>query len=98
MTILRKSEIREMSIEQIDERLSELYTDIAKMKSQVRSGGAPENTGKIRDIRRVIARLKTIKREKNSKHAPLEEKKKNIALGTSKRAEASKPEVQERRK
>jgi len=34
------------------------------MKSQVRSGGAPENPGRMREIRRTIARLETIRAER----------------------------------
>lgn len=64
MAILKIKDIRAMSLEQMDEKLSELGTELAKMKSQKRSGGAPENTGKMRAIRRTIARLETVKNEK----------------------------------
>ena len=61
MAILRLSEIKEMGLEQIDDKMKELRTELGKMKSQVRSGGAPENSGKVREIRRTLARLETIK-------------------------------------
>jgi len=64
MAIIRLREIREMSGEQMGEKLKELSTEMGKMKSQVRSGGAPENSGKMRDIRRTIARLETVRAEK----------------------------------
>jgi len=64
MALLKSKEIRELSPHQIDEKLSDLGIDLAKMKSQKRSGGAPENTGKMREIKRTIARLLTIKTEK----------------------------------
>jgi len=53
-----------MSLEQIDEKLKELGTELGKMRSQARSGGAPENSGKMREIRRTIARLKTEQTQK----------------------------------
>ncbi len=53
-----------MSEEQIEEKLVELSTELGKMKSQVRSGGAPENPGRMREIRRTIARLETIRAER----------------------------------
>jgi large subunit ribosomal protein L29 len=64
MAILRISDMREMSVEQIDEKLKEIETDLGKMKSQVRSGGAPENPGKMRDMRKTAAKLLTIKSQK----------------------------------
>ncbi len=64
MAILRLREIREMSEQQMTDKIKELKTELGKMKSQVRSGGAPENPGKMRGIRRTIARLETIRAEK----------------------------------
>jgi large subunit ribosomal protein L29 len=69
MAIMRTSDIRKLELSQIDEKISELEIDLGKMKSQVRSGGAPENSGKVGEIKRTLARLKTIKaqKEKESK-------------------------------
>jgi len=64
MSILRVSEIREMDNEEIDERLTELQSDLMKIKGVIASGGIPENIGKAREIRRTIARILTIKKEK----------------------------------
>lgn len=64
MAIIRKKEILEMSADQIDEKISELKTELGKMRSQIRSGGAPENGGKMREIKRTIARLLTEKTNK----------------------------------
>ncbi|MCD6367932.1 MAG: 50S ribosomal protein L29 [Candidatus Aenigmarchaeota archaeon] len=63
MVILKSSEIRKMSVEELDKKLNELKLELAKSKAQVIIGGSPENPGKIREIRRTIARIKTIKRE-----------------------------------
>ena len=87
MAILRLSEIKEMGVEQMDEKIKELTTDLGKMRSQVRSGGAPENSGKAREIRRTIARLETIKAQK-MKEAPKEKTrastKSKLRTGSSK--------------
>jgi large subunit ribosomal protein L29 len=64
MAIMRLSEIKDLDVKQIDEKTDELRTELGKMKSQVRSGGAPENGGKAKEIRRTIARLLTIKSQK----------------------------------
>lgn len=64
MPILRKSEIRKMSINEIDKRISELRSELIRLKTLSVSGGTLENPTRIREIRRTIARLLTIKKEK----------------------------------
>jgi len=64
MAIMRVKEMRELSVEMIDDKIKQLYTDYSKMKSQVRSGGAPENSGKMHMLRKTIAQLETIKLQK----------------------------------
>jgi len=64
MSILKPREIRKMSPGEINKRLKELKLELAKNKAQIIIGGSPENTGKIREIRRTIARIKTIQKEK----------------------------------
>ena len=64
MPILRKSEIRKMSIDEIDKRISELRSELIRLKTLSVSGGTLENPARIREIRRTIARLLTIKKEK----------------------------------
>lgn len=64
MAIMRVKEMRELSVGMIDDKIKQLYTDYSKMKSQVRSGGAPENSGKMHMLRKTIARLETIKLQK----------------------------------
>ncbi len=67
MAILRKEEIRDMDIDEIDEKIGELKQELLKINTTIASGGAPENPGKIKAIRRTIARMKTIKAEKGVK-------------------------------
>jgi len=64
MPILRKSEIRKMSIDEIDKRISELRSELIRLKTLSVSGGTLENPARIREIRRTIARLLTIKKKK----------------------------------
>lgn len=66
MAILRNNELKDMALGQIEAKIGELETEYGKMRSQIRSGGAPENPGKIREIKRTIARLKHIYKEKGS--------------------------------
>ena len=56
-------EIREMNKEEKLRKLRELELELLKLRTLVRSGGAIENPGQIRQIRRDIARIKTALRE-----------------------------------
>ena len=53
-------EVRELSNEQAFEKLRELKTEIARERALQSSGTRPENPGRIRAIRRTIARILTI--------------------------------------
>jgi large subunit ribosomal protein L29 len=64
MAILRSKEIQDLSIEEMNEKLAELQAELLRQKSMIASGGAPENPGRIKEIRRTIARILTIKTQK----------------------------------
>jgi large subunit ribosomal protein L29 len=63
LPILRMTEIRDMSPEEREEKLVELATELTKMKTMIKAGGAVENPGRARAIRRTIARIMTVKNE-----------------------------------
>lgn len=63
MTILHPEEIRDMTSAEREAELADLETDLLNEMSILAAGGAPENPGRIREIRRAIARIKTIQRE-----------------------------------
>jgi large subunit ribosomal protein L29 len=67
MAILRKDEIRDMDLEELEEKIGELKQELLKINTTIASGGAPDNPGKIKAIRRTIARMKTIKAQKGVK-------------------------------
>jgi len=52
-----------MNREEKLKKLRELELELLKLRTLVRSGGAIENPGQIRQIRRDIARIKTALRE-----------------------------------
>lgn len=67
MKVRRKKfllDIREMSEEKLRNRLVELQTELARVKSWERRGGALRNPMAIRNLRRNIARIKTVLRER----------------------------------
>jgi large subunit ribosomal protein L29 len=61
--ILRLKEIKGMSAEDRDKKISELRAELARLKTMVRAGGAVENPARIRELRKVIAKLLTIETE-----------------------------------
>ena len=63
MTILRVKDIRAMSSIERKRKLLELRNELMKMVATVKSGGAVENPGRIRELRRAIARILTVERE-----------------------------------
>ncbi len=66
MAIIRSSEIQGMNDSEMDERLTQLRKELMKIRGVLASGGIPEEVGKAREIRRTIARIKTIKAQKKA--------------------------------
>ena len=65
MAILRTSEIRTMTVEERADELENLKNELVRERALTSAGGAPENPGRIGEIRRTIARIKTIQHELN---------------------------------
>jgi len=63
LAILRMSQIREMSPEERDRRLDEMKTELSKLRTMISAGGSVENPGRVKELRKTIARLKTVMRE-----------------------------------
>ncbi len=63
MPLLRTKEIRGMDAEALAKKLSELRDELMHERGVAAMGGAPPNPGKIRALRKNIARILTIMRE-----------------------------------
>jgi large subunit ribosomal protein L29 len=61
--IIRLKDIKGMSAEDRDKKLSELRAELARLRTMVRAGGAVENPARIRELRKAIAKLITIQNE-----------------------------------
>jgi len=61
--ILRKKDIRAMPSEERRKKLVELRTELVRLKTMVKAGGAIENPARIRELRKTIARILTIENE-----------------------------------
>ncbi len=63
MAILHVDEIRDMTPAEREVELEQLETELLNANAIQAAGGAPENPGRIGELRRTIARIKTIQRE-----------------------------------
>jgi large subunit ribosomal protein L29 len=64
MTILHPEEVRDMTPAERQAELENLETELLNEESVIAAGGMPENPGRLEELRRTIARIKTIQREK----------------------------------
>ena len=67
---MKAIEIRELSADQISDELIKYKREQLNLRFQ-RSSGQLDNTARVKEVRRTIAKLKTIQNEKNK----LQEKK-----------------------
>ena len=63
MALMKMHELRELSSDELEERLKQLKDDLMHERGVAAMGGAPASPGKIRALRKNIARIKTILRE-----------------------------------
>ncbi|MDR5673292.1 Ribosomal protein L29 [Halalkaliarchaeum sp. AArc-CO] len=63
MAILYPEEIRDMTPAEREVELEELETELLNMRAQQATGAQLENPGRLRELRRTIARIKTIQQE-----------------------------------
>lgn len=78
MAILTKREFKQMNPAQLNEKLADLKKELMKIKTQISSGTTPENPGKVREVKKTIARILTFLKSKKSEKKqvkPVEEKK-----------------------
>jgi large subunit ribosomal protein L29 len=61
MAIIRKNELVQMDEKTLNEKLTELKMELIKINAQISMGTLPENPGRIKEIRKTIARIKTLK-------------------------------------
>lgn len=67
MSLLKTSELRKMSHEERSKKLEELRRELINERGVGAMGGAPVSPGKIKAMRKNIARLLTVMREEELK-------------------------------
>ena len=72
MAILYPEEIRDMTAAERQAELDELETELLNARAVQAAGGAPENPGRVGELKRTIARIKTIQQEEGDLDASRE--------------------------
>lgn len=67
MPTMKMREIRDMSKEEQARRLSDLRTELVRMRTMVKAGGAVENPSRIRELKKTVARILTVMNEEAKK-------------------------------
>ncbi|ESS02941.1 MAG: LSU ribosomal protein L29P [uncultured archaeon A07HR67] len=63
MAILYTDEIRDMTAAERAVELEELETELLNTKAQQAAGGMPDSPGRMNELKKTIARIKTIQAE-----------------------------------
>ena len=64
MAELKTKDLRNMNNEELNQKLKSLKVSLLRERASVAMGGAPASPGKMRSVRRQIARILTIMEEK----------------------------------
>ena len=57
MALIKKTELKQMDEKKLNEKLIELRKEMIKIRSQISTGTIPQNPGRVKEVRRTIARL-----------------------------------------
>jgi large subunit ribosomal protein L29 len=74
MAVLRKRDARKLDGKEASKKLEELRLELSKERAKISVGASVTSPGKIKEIRRGIARILTVQREKSK---PTEERHTN---------------------
>lgn len=66
MKLMKASKIREMSSQELEQKLMELKSELFNLRFQMATGQL-ENPMRVREVKKDIARIKTIIRERELK-------------------------------
>ncbi|MBI5347438.1 MAG: 50S ribosomal protein L29 [Candidatus Aenigmarchaeota archaeon] len=64
MAIIKMKNLKQLSEKELDSKLMELNLELTKEKALSEVGASVKNSGRIREIRKTIARILTIKKQK----------------------------------
>ena len=62
---IKNEQLRKMNDDELNNKLFELKKDLIKVNAQIAAGTIPENPGNVRNLKNTVARILTIKTQKN---------------------------------
>jgi large subunit ribosomal protein L29 len=68
MAVLRNKDVRKLGEKDLDKKLNELRLELTKEKANIAIGASATSPGRIREIRRVIARILTVKNQRKKEN------------------------------
>jgi large subunit ribosomal protein L29 len=66
MAIFRAKDVRELSDVELQEQMGKLRLELIEHNGKVSAGGSTENPGRIRELRRTVARMMTEKNRRRT--------------------------------
>jgi large subunit ribosomal protein L29 len=75
VSIARAKDLRKMSPGDVQKKLDEVQAELIRQMGKKTSGGAPENPGRMKELRRTVARIITIQKEAEEESKPKEKLK-----------------------
>jgi large subunit ribosomal protein L29 len=66
MAIFRAKEVKQLSDTELVEQEQKLSLELIQERGKVSAGGATENPGRIREVKRTIARIRTEQNERRN--------------------------------
>lgn len=67
MAIIKKKQLKEMSTPDLVNRYNELKLELSKEKGQIAIGGSPSNPGRVKEIKKTIAKILTELKEREKR-------------------------------
>ena len=64
MAIIRTNDLRVMKEKELKDKLAEFDKEITSQNAKLAAGGIADNPGKLSEMKKIIARIKTIAKEK----------------------------------
>lgn len=60
---MNMEEIKKLSAGDREKKLKEIHIDLMKLNGQVQTGTAPKSPGQIKELKRTVARIKTLQNQ-----------------------------------
>ncbi|MFB6292414.1 MAG: 50S ribosomal protein L29 [Candidatus Nanohaloarchaea archaeon] len=64
MAILTTEDIRELDTGELEEKMNDLRKELVEERGQIEVGGFADNPGRIKEMKKTIARIKTVLNER----------------------------------